>query len=349
MGAKVEEVKVSLRADRLLAILMLLQSRGQMTAHDLAEELEVSERTVYRDMEALSMAGVPVVAERGPGGGCALMEGYRTNLTGLSQPELRALFLSTLPGPLGDLGMDKQAEAAMLKLTAALPSSQREGVEKLRKRIYLDSAEWFRHERETPHLRMLQDAVWQDQRICLGYRRSDGISIKRFVDPYGLVAKGNIWYLVGYVPGPVRPFHVSIVKMARKDVRVYRVSRIRSVELMDDTFERDETFDMVAYWAEWCVQFEQSLPRYPVRLRFSEEAFTVLPTIYGDEILARIERKGEPDSSGWVEVEMIFQTQEAACSYVLGFGEMARVLEPAELRERVLATAARLVSAYTRA
>jgi predicted DNA-binding transcriptional regulator YafY len=327
---------------------MILQTRGRTTAHELAEELEVSERTVYRDMEALSMSGVPVVAERGPGGGCSLVEGYRTNLTGLSEPEMRALFLATLPGPLGDLGMGKQAEAAMLKLTAALPSSQREGVEKLRKRLYLDSAEWFRHDRETPHLRVLQDAVWQDQRICLGYRRSDGITIKRFVDPYGLVAKGNIWYLVGYAPGPVRPFRVAAVKMARKDVRVYRVSRIQSIELTGDTFDRDETFDMVTYWAEWCAQFEKSLPSYPVKLRISEEAFRVLPTIYGDEILGRIERKGEPDQSGWVEVEMIFQNQEAACSYIMGFGEMARVLEPAELRERLLSTSARLAASDAR-
>jgi predicted DNA-binding transcriptional regulator YafY len=336
------------RADRLLAILMMLQSRGRMTAHDIAEELEVSERTVYRDMEALSMAGVPVVAERGPGGGCALMEGYRTNLTGLSEPELRALFLATLPGPLGDLGMGKQAEAAMLKLAAALPSSQREGVEKLRKRLYLDSAEWFRHDKEQPHLRLLQDAVWEDRRICLGYRRSDGVTIKRFVDPYGLVAKGNIWYMVGNVPGPVRPLHVSKVRMGRRDIRVYRVSRIQSIELTGDTFDRDESFDLVSYWAEWCAQFEESLPRYPVRLLLSEEAFTVLPSIFGDEILSRIERKGEPDQNGWTEVEMVFQTQEAACSYLLGFGEMARVLEPHDLRERVPTTAARVAGTYTR-
>ena len=335
-----------LRADRLLSVLMLLQSRGRMTARDLAQELEVSERTIYRDMEALGMAGVPVVAERGPGGGCALLEGYRTNLTGLSDPELRALFLSSLAGPLGALGLDKAGEAAMLKLTASLPAVQRAGIERVRQRIHLDSAQWFQRDEEVPHLQVLQEAVWQDRRVRLSYRRSDGVHVKRFVDAYALVAKGNIWYLVGSVAAQLRAYRVSRVQPARKDIRVYRVSRIHDAELTEETFVRPESFDLPAYWAEWCGQFEQSLPRYVVRLRFSYDALTAIPRIYGDDMMARVEFEGAPDREGRVVAHVTFQTAEMACGYVLGFGTLAEVLGPLELRERVREAAGRVLAQY---
>ena len=186
-----------MRADRLLSILMYLQARGRMTAYELAEELEVSERTIYRDLEALHAAGVPVLAERGPGGGCQLPEEYKVSLTGLTENEVRGLFLSPVSGPLADLGMGKALEAAMLKLSAALPSTHRRDVERMRQRVLVDTAQWFRPSEPVPYLPLLQEAVWQDRTLRFTYRRADGVHVKRTLDPYALVAKSSIWYLVG--------------------------------------------------------------------------------------------------------------------------------------------------------
>jgi predicted DNA-binding transcriptional regulator YafY len=182
-----------MRADRLLAILMLLQSKGRMTARALAEELEVSERTVYRDMDALGMAGVPVMAERGPGGGCALLDGYRTNLTGLTEGEVRALLMSRVTGPLAELGMHDAGEAALRKLSAALPAPHRHTLEQMRARIHVDPAGWAHLEEPVPYLALAQEAVWQDRRLRCIYRREDGSRVRRCLDPYGLEANGHIW------------------------------------------------------------------------------------------------------------------------------------------------------------
>src|SRR5512147_2861952 len=153
-----------MRADRLLSLLMLLQARGRMTAQELARELEVSERTIYRDINALSASGVPVYAESGPGGGCALLDSYRTNLTGLTADEARALFMLSIPAPLDQLGVGQELRAALLKLSAALPSSRRPDEERARQRIHIDSLAWFQGEDPVPHLHTLQQAVWQDRR-----------------------------------------------------------------------------------------------------------------------------------------------------------------------------------------
>src|SRR3954447_10877315 len=260
-----------MRADRLVAMLMLLQARGRMTARDLAEELEVSERTVYRDVDALSIAGVPIYAERGPGGGCALLDGYRTNLTGLNEAEVRALFLQNAPAPLSDLGLGKAVNAAMLKLSAALPAAHRQDVELMRQRIHLDSAEWFRHEEPVPYLPMIQEAVWQECRVDMVYRRADGQQSRQYVEPYGLVAKASIWYFVGSSAAQSHVYGVSRVKTARKQLRTYRVSRVLSAELTQEHFERPSGFDLPSYWAEWSREFEKSLPSYPVNVRVSPD------------------------------------------------------------------------------
>jgi predicted DNA-binding transcriptional regulator YafY len=163
-----------MRADRLVSLLILLQTRGRMTARKLAEELEVSERTIYRDIEALSEAGVPVYAERGPGGGCALLESYRTNLTGLNDEETRALFMlstpASIPAPLVELGVSQELKSALLKLSAALPASQRQEEERARQRVHLDSVAWSRSEEPVPHLAMIHKAVWRDLRLLITFQ-----------------------------------------------------------------------------------------------------------------------------------------------------------------------------------
>ncbi len=228
-----------MRADRLLSILMLLQTRGRMTAHELAEQLEVSERTIYRDFEALSIAGIPLYTLQGPGGGCSLVDGYQTRLTGLTETEIRALFLSTITAPSADLGMGRALEDALLKVSAALPESSRYNVEHTRQRFYVDMAEWQYNERITAYLETIQAAIWHDQKLCINYSNDDGTHQQYFVEPYGLVVKARTWYLVG-----------MIANMAH----VFRVSRIDHVQATDLSFTRLPSFQLVTCWHEYQAQ-----------------------------------------------------------------------------------------------
>jgi predicted DNA-binding transcriptional regulator YafY len=321
-----------MRADRLLSILLLLQANRRITAHKLAAKLEVSERTIYRDLEALSVAGVPVYAERGPGGGCALLGEYRTSLTGLNEADVRTLLLSGVPRPLADLGLDKALEAALLKLVVALPSARRPDVERARQRLHLDAAAWNNPgTEEVPHLRILQEAVWRERKVQLTYRRNDQTTVERLVCPLGLVAKTSIWYVVGMVEG---------------EIRAYRVSRVQAVTLTDETFERPAGFDLAAYWADWCRQFRASLPQYRVTLRIAPEGIPILPQVFGESSRALVAQAEPPDAEGWITIRPTFETIEAACTMVLGFGTLVEVLEPQELRERVIHQAASVVAFY---
>ena len=228
-----------MRADRLLSILMLLQTRGRMTAHDLAEHLEVSERTIYRDFDALSMAGIPLYTERGPGGGCSLIDGYQTRLTGLTEAEIRALFLSTISAPSADLGMGRALEDALLKVSAALPQSSRHTVEHTRQRFYVDTT-WCEHpERVISCLQTIQGAVWNDQKLSIDYHTVYGTRQQYLVEPYGLVAKTGAWYLVGVLAGIQQVFHLT---------------RMYNVEATELSFTRPADFDLAACWNEYCTQ-----------------------------------------------------------------------------------------------
>jgi len=321
-----------LRADRLISLLMLLQARGQMTAQDLAERLEVSERTIYRDLDALSAAGIPVYAERGPGGGCALLDSYRTNLTGLTEDELRSLFMLSVPGPLVDLGMSKALEAAQLKLSAAISAARRTDVDYVRQRIHLDSAAWFHPPEDVPYLEPLQEAVWRNRRIRMTYRRADGQWIKRLVDPYGLVAKAHIWYLVGATTG---------------SMQIYRVSRLQEVVLTESTFERPANFDLAKSWAEWAARFEANRTQYSAKIRIASNRLAILPRIVGDQAQTLIDQAGPPDEAGWVTLTLPFQSFEEARMYILGFGDAVEVLAPPELHRSVVDFATRILTFYT--
>jgi predicted DNA-binding transcriptional regulator YafY len=302
-----------------------------MTAQQLGDELEVSVRTIYRDLDALSAAGVPVYAERGPGGGCALLDSYRTTVTGLNEDEVRALFMLSIPGPLADLGVSQELKAALLKLSAALPAAYRRDAERARQRVHLDAAAWFQDEEPVPHMRVIQEAVWSDVRVQLTYRRGDGTLVERLVDPYGLVAKAGIWYLVRAVDGRLG---------------VYRVSRIQATQPTKERFERPDGFNLASYWAEWCAEFEASLPKYPVALRVAPELIPVLPLIYGDGIRALIEAAPRPDGEGWITLPFTFENLAVARRAVLGFGPTVEILEPLELRHSVIDYAARVVALY---
>jgi predicted DNA-binding transcriptional regulator YafY len=322
-----------MRADRLLSILLLLQSKGRLTAQELAERLEVSERTIYRDLDALSIAGIPVYAERGPGGGCALLESYRTNLTGLTETEVKALFLFSIPGPLADLGVSKAFNAALLKLSAALPTTQQAYADHVRQRLYLDTVDWSNAQEPVPHLPTLQEAVWQDRRLNLTYRRADGSWVNRLVDAYSLVAKAGTWYLVGEVIGRLL---------------VFRVSRIEAARLSDSHFERQPDFDLVTFWTKWCAEMAASHPPYPARLRVAWETIPHLPQILGEQAHTLLEQAGPPDREGAITLSFTFESFEAARSRILGFGGAVEVLEPAELRDSVIEQATRIIACYAR-
>ena len=321
-----------MRADRLLSLLLLLQSRGRMTAADLARRLEVSERTVYRDISALSTAGVPVYAERGPGGGCMLMDGYRTNLTGLTGDEARTLFMAGTSRALTELGLGGALDAALLKVLAALPAAHRQEAERARQRLHLDPAGWNQSEEEVPHLRVIQEAVWRDRRLRLTHRRGDGEVVERVVDPLGLVAKASIWYLVSRV---------------EDEMRVFRLSRTLAAELLDEPCERPPDFDLVNYWATWRDGFKASLPKYPVTLRASPELAPQLPHLFGNMWT----HVGEPDAAGtdadgWATLRVTFETEEAARTSILGCGAEIEVLEPLALREQIVRFATETAAFY---
>jgi predicted DNA-binding transcriptional regulator YafY len=318
-----------MRADRLFSIVLLLQTNGQLTARNLAERLEVSERTIHRDMEALSGAGIPVVALRGTGGGWSLLGEYRTNLTGMNEAEIQSLFVTKPSRLLADLNLEKASEGALLKLLAAMPPLHRRGAEYARQRIYVDVAGWNRSEERVPLLHLLQDAIWQERKVRLTYGRGECGASERLVDPLGLVAKGSVWYLVAAVEG---------------EIRSYRVSRIESAEMLEASVVRPADFDLAAFWEKSTAEFRAHLPRYNARVRVRQEVVPRLP--YAGRF-ARIEQIGQPDEQGWVEVALRFDVEEMACEYALSFGTQLEVLEPEALREKVLEAARSVVSFYS--
>ena len=240
-----------MRATRLVSLLLLLQTRGQLTAADIAERLEVSVRTVHRDVESLAAAGVPVEAVRGPAGGYRLAGGYRTRLTGLTGDEAEALFAAEMPGPVAELGLGGELAAARLKLLAALPSELQERATRAQRLFHLDARGWFRAEDSVPHLPALAAAVWRGCRLRIRYREGNRV-VQRTIDPLGLVLKAGAWYLVA---------------QRSAGMRVYRVSRVASVHALEDPCERPDGFELSAYWQEWSRAFEGSRPRVEVTAR----------------------------------------------------------------------------------
>jgi predicted DNA-binding transcriptional regulator YafY len=318
-----------MRADRLLSILLLLQVQQRITARELAKRLEVSERTIHRDMEALGMAGVPVTAERGTHGGWSLLEAYRTNLTGLNEAEVQTLFLSNSTRLLSDLGLRKAADAALIKLLAAIPTVSRQNAEYVRQRIYIDATSWHATEHDDlSSLALLQEALWREHKLLIAYQRSDTVAVERLVDPLGLIAKGSTWYLVAAI---------------EREIRTYRVSRITRATLQEQASERPLDFDLAAYWTQSSARFVAAMPRYPVTVRVAPD---VLERISHAGRYARIEHMHAPDAEGWIELALCFEMEEAACGYLLSFGVRVEILEPLALRAQVITLAENVAAFY---
>ncbi|NBM20424.1 YafY family protein [Streptomyces sp. GC420] len=320
-----------MRAARLIRMVLLLQSRPSMTAAELARELEVSERTVTRDAQALSEAGVPVYADRGRAGGYRLIGGYRTRLTGLARSEAEALFLSGVPTALREMGLEDAASAARLKVSAALLPSLRDAPSSAARRFHLDAPGWWQEPRTPELLPVIAQAVWDDRRVSARYRR-DNDEVVRELEPYGLVLKAGVWYLCARVDG---------------SFRVYRTERFAEVTASAERFARDEDFDLAAFWEERAADFARSILRTKVVVRLTDAGTRHLP--YATDrtaALEALEAAPPADGLGRVTVTLPVESAEVAYTQLLALGPEAEVLEPEELRARFGRTAARLAELY---
>jgi predicted DNA-binding transcriptional regulator YafY len=322
-----------MRADRLVSLLLLLQNRGRMTAPELASELDVSVRTVYRDIDSLSASGVPVYADRGPAGGYRLMDGYRTRLTGLTDSEAGSLFLSGLPGPAQELGLGAVLTTAQLKVRAALPAALAERSQRIQDRFHLDAPGWFKDAEPVPHLPRIAEAVWEQRVLQVRYQRWRG-AVRREIRPLGVVLKGGIWYAVA---------------QADETVRTYRISRFEEVEPTrgEEMFERPVGFDLAAYWAESARRLESWLRQNVATVRLSPTAQWLLPAKFGTSGERALAAAGPPDGDGWVETELEVESEPVAVSDLLSLGAEAEVLGPPSLRAAMLNAVAALSARYS--
>jgi predicted DNA-binding transcriptional regulator YafY len=302
-----------------------------MTAHELARELEVSERTIYRDLDALSAAGVPVYATRGPGGGCALLDSYRTTLTGLTQDEVRALFTLTIPAPLADLGLDKQVRAALLKLAAALPDSRRHDEVGARQRVYLDPAGWSSGAAPAPHLHTTYRGLWAGRCLRLVVRLPFETEADAIVEPLGLVAKEDQWYLV-----------------CRRDgyERVYRMADVVGAEILSTESQRPAAFDLIAFWRRWCARVEASRPEYRVRVQAAPRHLRWIAYHVGSGAGEDLPPTEPPDADGRITLEFTFESLEDARSRLLACGRAVKVLAPRALRDSMADFAGQIAALY---
>lgn len=308
-----------MKASRLMSALMLLQAYGQLSERELSERLEVSQRTVHRDMEALCMAGVPLIALRGSQGGWRLEKGWRTQVPGLDEPELRAL-LMTQPRALGDPRLAAEAERAFGKLMAALPASMRRQAAAMRERLHVDHTGWNPSSEDLSMLPMVQEAVARDCRLSFDYTRADGERAPRTVDPLGLVSKGAAWYLVA---------------RAANGLRTYRLSRMQTVTLLAASFERPAKFNLAAYWKESTQQLQQTRQSYEVTMLVDPQAArSISRWMHATPV-----ESGAKMPDGWTALQLSFETEEQARFVALGFGPRVKVMLPEELRQRVLADA----------
>ncbi len=310
-----------MRASRLVQLLLLLQARGRVTAAVLAEELEVSERTIHRDVDALSAAGVPIYAERGPHGGIQLVDGYRTRLTGLTGDEAEALFLSGLPGPAAELGLGTVVAAARLKVLASLPTELRARASRLVERFHLDAASWFQASEAVPNLATLADAVWESRQVRISYRRGEA-AVDRVVNPLGVVLKGGVWYVVAAADG---------------QIRTYRVRRIVRVEATGETFTRPADFDLPTHWRESIAAYERDTPRMEVTLRIDPRAIGRLVDVVGERAVreaTRLDTGDDPD--GWYRLRLSVDWPEEVPGRLVALGGAGEILEPTDVRDRAV-------------
>jgi predicted DNA-binding transcriptional regulator YafY len=322
-----------MRAGRLVSLLLLLQTRGRMTARELADELEVSVRTVYRDVESLGSSGVPIYADRGPAGGYQLLDGYRTRLTGLTGDEAGTLFLAGVPGPAAELGLGSVLAAAELKLRASLPGELADRADRVRERFHLDAPGWFRGDEPTPHLSTVAEAVWSARMLEVRYRRWKAPrEVTRALHPLGVVLKAGRWYLVA---------------TARERTTAYRVASILDAVLLDEPALRPAGFDLADYWREWTQRYERSVYTMTATVRMTKSALDLMAFVFPPE-MSRVARESAqpPGDNGWLLTTVPIESIRHGHIELLKLGADAEVLAPPELRDRFTETAAALAATY---
>ncbi|WP_078578152.1 helix-turn-helix transcriptional regulator [Salipaludibacillus agaradhaerens] len=318
-----------MRGDRLLTILLMLQAQGRMTANELAEKLEVSERTIYRDMDALSGAGIPVFAERGKNGGWSLLENFQTNLTGLKESEIQALFVSPSDQLLDDLGLTRPSEEARNKVISSIPAIYREKAKEVWNRIYIDTSSWRSRKEKIDTFDVLKDAIWQDHKLKIVYERADGQISERIVEPLGLVAKGVNWYF--------------IAAKENGEIRNYRASRIHTAVTIDETFCRPKHFNIARYWEASKKAFIEELPIYDVWVKVPK---SLLLTLSFTNHFVRVVEVRAQDHDSFIPVKLSFHTEEDAKRYLLGFADQLIIIEPEDLHHKIFQLAESIVVSH---
>jgi predicted DNA-binding transcriptional regulator YafY len=319
-----------MHATRLVALLLRLQSRGRLTASNMADELDVSVRTIYRDIDQLSAAGIPVVADRGCKGGFKLLDGFRTQLGALTEAEAEALFLAALPGPAADLGMADLMEAARLKLSSALPGGAKS--ERFGTRFHLDVKGWFRAGEQAGLLPTIAQAVRRSRFLKIRYA-SDRHAAARKVGPAGLVLKGGVWYLVA---------------QTGESFRTYRVARISTAEVLEVPYVRPPRFDLPAHWARTSRDFEIASYRASAVVRLSPRGLSLLEILGPYVVEAVTKSAGQPDRQGWVRCTLPIENEDFGIRELMRLGEEVQVMSPPALRAQVARTLRRTLRHYLR-
>jgi predicted DNA-binding transcriptional regulator YafY len=327
------------RASRLLSLLLMLQTRGRMTARELADELEVSIRTIYRDMDALSASGVPVYADRGPDGGYSLLEGYKTQLTGLSAEEADSLALAGMPEAAAELGLGRVLAAAQLKVSAALPTELSQRASRIAERFHLDAPGWFREADHVPTLTGVADAVWNQRVLRVRYRRWGDEEVEREIEPLGIVLKAGTWYLVAVPHQPADGVPT--------EPRTYRIARVLSLQTLDAHFDRPGDFDLWRYWNERSSELTQALYQAEAAVRFSPRGMELAPVLLRPHTArALAEREWPIDADGWTCAVIPIESLAHARSELLALGPDVEVVSPPQLREQMQDAVAALASLY---
>jgi predicted DNA-binding transcriptional regulator YafY len=321
-----------MRASRLVSLLLLLQTRGRMTAQQLADELEVSVRTIYRDVESLHEAGIPLYGDAGPDGGYRLLAGYRTRLTGMTAEEAEAMFLAALPGPAAELGLGSVMAAAQLKVRAAMPPELADRTGRIQQRFHLDAPGWYDDGDSSPFLPAVADAVWNQRRLQVLYRRwTAPTDVLRTIAPYGIVLKSGRWYAVAECAGRVN---------------TYRVNQILELETLDEPFERPDDFDLPEYWRLQVSEFRTRLVQGQARIRLSPAGRRRLEETMTSDVVNAVAATAEEAGAGWIAATVPIESMTHAHGEFLRLGADVEVLEPADLREQIAQTAAGLAALY---
>jgi predicted DNA-binding transcriptional regulator YafY len=322
-----------MRASRLVSILLLLQTRGRLTAQQLADTLEVSVRTIYRDVGSLHDAGIPLYGEAGHAGGYQLVDGYRTRLTGLSADEAETLFLAGLPKAAAELGLGAALAAAQLKLQAALPAELRGRAARFQERFHLDAPGWYYDADPPPFIEAVAEAVWAQRPIRVRYRRwAAPTEVARTLEPYGLVLKAGTWYVVARAEGVFR---------------TYRVDQILGMTTLNEPFERAAAFDLASYWSSSVTEFRSRLHQGEATIRLSPEGRRRMRELMSSAVIEATDRTaGATGNDGWVTAVVPIESLEHAESEFLRLGANVQILAPDGLRRRMQQTARSLAALY---